>query len=128
MTQTVTVEVLQASLHVLKVGSRQVTMSVFKQLDSVRSIQALEPWGRVRASDGLYAIGQCKGTGELKKCSMFYDEMSYQGDPYDGLIQMYPELSGFDLRAMGVGSNAARLEEEIIKFTGLPLIVLAGLR
>lgn len=43
---TATVELLQAEVRVLVVGSRQVTLSVFRQLDEV-PIQNLEIFGRV---------------------------------------------------------------------------------
>jgi len=50
------VEVLRAEVRVLMVGSRQVTMSVFNQLDEV-SWRDIEPMGRVSAKDGPALIG-----------------------------------------------------------------------
>jgi hypothetical protein len=44
---TAHVEVLTAEVRVLMVGSRQVTLSVYRQLDPVEP-EAIEPFGRVR--------------------------------------------------------------------------------
>jgi hypothetical protein len=46
--QAATVEVLAAEVRVLMVGSRQVTLSVYRQLDEVH-IATIEPFGRVRS-------------------------------------------------------------------------------
>lgn len=68
-TQAATVESLTATVRILQVGSRQVTLSMVKQLDRVHHSQ-LEAWGRVRVRlDGdevarEYAIG-VNGSGEL---------------------------------------------------------------
>jgi hypothetical protein len=47
---TATVEVLTAEVRVLMVGSRQVTLSVYNQLDHVRP-DDIDPFGRVRPRD-----------------------------------------------------------------------------
>jgi hypothetical protein len=44
------VSVLTAEVHTLMVGSRQVTMSVWNQLDQVRD-ELIKPMGRVRPKD-----------------------------------------------------------------------------
>ena len=56
-TTTAHVEVLTAEVRVLMVGSRQVTLSVFRQLDHVRPGH-IEPFGRVRdgAEDGWVQV------------------------------------------------------------------------
>ncbi len=56
-TTTAHVEVLIAEVRVLMVGSRQVTLSVFRQLDHVRPGH-IEPFGRVRdgAEDGWVQV------------------------------------------------------------------------
>ena len=46
-----TVEVLTAEVRVLMVGSRQVTLSVARQLDQVEP-DDIEPFGRIRSSSG----------------------------------------------------------------------------
>jgi hypothetical protein len=59
-TTTAHVEVLTAEVRVLMVGSRQVTLSVYSQLDIVRPDE-IEPFGRVRPRDAekdlVYAVG-----------------------------------------------------------------------
>jgi hypothetical protein len=54
------VEVLTAEVRVLMVGSRQVTLSVYAQLDTVKPDE-IEPFGRVaprnREADTVYVIG-----------------------------------------------------------------------
>ena len=47
------VEVLTAEVRVLMVGSRQVTMSVYNQLDTV-AVSEIEPFGRVAPRDAGY--------------------------------------------------------------------------
>jgi len=65
-TYTATVEALSAEVRVLMVGSRQVTLSVYRQLDRVPDDE-IEPFGRVR--DGkhegcdVYVVGRHRETG-----------------------------------------------------------------
>ena len=62
---TATVELLTAEVRVLMVGSRQVTLSVAKQLDRIM-LDHLEPFGRVRiGGDERLVIGKDKRTGVL---------------------------------------------------------------
>lgn len=51
-TATATVETLTAEVRVLMVGSRQVTLSVYRQLDSV-DMWDMEPFGRVRTAKAV---------------------------------------------------------------------------
>jgi hypothetical protein len=68
--ETATVEVLTAEVRVLQVGSRQVTMSVYRQLDRVDPDE-IEPFGRVRdGSDDpawVYVVGRHVDTGALAR-------------------------------------------------------------
>lgn len=58
MTETATVELLTAEVRVLMVGSRQVTLSVARQLDFADP-QEIEPFGRIRTGQKLgFAITQ----------------------------------------------------------------------
>lgn len=71
---TATVETLTAEVRVLMVGNRQVTLSVFKQLDS-SDFQRMEPFGRVRdgREDDLYSIrlvGVSRLDGTLVRCTV----------------------------------------------------------
>ncbi len=52
---TATIEVLTAEVRVLMVGRRQVTLSVYRQLDRV-PFDKIEPFGRVRDRDTTYGI------------------------------------------------------------------------
>jgi hypothetical protein len=67
-TATATVETLTAEVRTLVVGSRQVTMSVYSQLDFVEPDE-IEAWGRVRPRDGLagwiYLVGRRIQGGDL---------------------------------------------------------------
>jgi hypothetical protein len=67
--KTATVETLTAEVRVLMVGSRQVTLSVYGQLDFTAP-QIIEPFGRVRPKDAeegyLYLVGR-NPAGELVK-------------------------------------------------------------
>jgi hypothetical protein len=69
---TATVETLSAEVRVLTVGRRQVTMGVFRQLDTVdwTEQKTLELFGRVRETrkdekDLLHVVGRVKDTGVL---------------------------------------------------------------
>jgi hypothetical protein len=66
--KTATVETLTAEVRVLVVGSRQVTMSVYNQLDRA-DFDQIEPFGRVTpkdASGGVCVIGKRRdGAGDL---------------------------------------------------------------
>lgn len=64
---TATVETLTAEVRVLMVGSRQITLSVAKQLDWVKPAD-IDPFGRISATwEGgkLTVIGRHSHTGEL---------------------------------------------------------------
>jgi hypothetical protein len=65
------VVVLTATVRALMVGSRQVTLSVFAQLDSV-DWDEIQPMGRVHprnAGDG-WSIGAEIATGDLVRCQL----------------------------------------------------------
>lgn len=113
---TATVTVLTAEVRTLVVGSRQVTLSVFKQLDYV-PYRHIEPFGRVRVSksdddvdEGVDIVGRDRRTGALVRCWVADPDSSY-----------YRTLRF---------SDEERLNRRIDYGTclGMPLIVLAGLR
>jgi hypothetical protein len=54
---TATIETLTAEVRVLMVGSRQVTLSVARQLDWVE-LERIAPFGRVKLGDGNAVIGR----------------------------------------------------------------------
>ena len=65
---TATVETLTAEVRVLMVGSRQVTLSVYGQLDHA-PFDEMEPFGRVRPRDSqldyIYLVGRHRQTDAL---------------------------------------------------------------
>ena len=104
--ETATVEVLTAEVRVLQVGRRQVTLSVFRQLDFVGPGD-IEPFGRVRdpAPSGccfaeVVVVGQDRDYGTLVRSHIGPDHQA----------------------------PSARLDELAAEWAELPLIVLAGLR
>lgn len=60
-----TVEVLTAEVRVLMVGSRQVTLSVYKQLDVAILGREFEIFGRIRAGRFAAATGYAKDVIEV---------------------------------------------------------------
>jgi hypothetical protein len=108
---TARVEVLTAEVRILMVSSRQVTMSVYEQLDPVRP-EAIEAFGRVsrRRSHCWDGWG-----GHSPDC------------PRDCV-----DVVGRDIGGTLVRSCAQRHRDEHLRYcrvwNDLPLIVLAGLR
>jgi hypothetical protein len=70
---TATVEALTAEVRVLMVGSRQVTLSVYGQLDEVPDT-SITPMGRVAPKDAqpgwVYVVGKDNATGALARSSL----------------------------------------------------------
>lgn len=113
--KTAIVETLTAEVYALMVGSRQITMSVFEQLDIV-DMSKIEPFGRTRpkgSMNRLYVVGRSKDTGALVS--------SYTYNP-----KPLPSQKG-------CGDEWMNDKERVYKkafneWSELPLIVLAGLR
>lgn len=117
-TTTATVETLTAEVRVLAVGSRQITLSVAKQLDDI-PWEDLEPMGRVNLgikyrrgeTEFLDVIGRDCETGALARTTVMHPGSLTEADEArfskDHLAQMW-----------------RRLDE----VWALPLIVLAGLK
>jgi hypothetical protein len=101
-TTTATVQTLTAEVRVLKVGSRQITQSVYWQLDPVE-FDEIEPFGRVRTSNcsgnRIRMVGAHRETGELVRSSVIKP-----------------------------GYREASTAEQFAAAKAQPLIVLAGLR
>lgn len=100
---TATVETLTAEVRVLMVGSRQVTLSVARQLDWI-DITQLEPFGRVAIRPPA------------------------RGDGWGGTY-----IDELDMTLIGRDRRNGVLSLAVMKWqhdnhTALPLIVLAGLR
>lgn len=130
---TATIEVLTAEVRTLLIGHRQVTLSVYRQLDNVHPCE-IEPFGRV--SDGkeergaVYVVGRNRRDGALvKSARWFYDwRIELWPDEDEGpQITIGPAPHGHWVQPGGPFHREAVVEEGI-DWLNLPLIVLAGLR
>lgn len=147
-TNTATVETLTAEVRVLQVGNRQITMSVFNQLDTV-PWHDMTPCGRVRPRDAdarnIDLVGR-HWSGELVRSRVahprhqlddrlvaeYLDETSGPNAAaaplvhddlwYDWWSAMWP--ANLDGRPLD-WERASEIWDEL---NALPLIVLAGLR
>lgn len=108
-TNTAKIETLTAEVRVLVVGSRQVTLSVFRQLDRV-SPERITPFGRVRSGAKYYTFGYGNVTADLELVGT---------DEHGNLV-----------RSVVVDSKSipASRKERYAELQALPLIVLAGLK
>ena len=92
--QSARVDVLTAEVRALMVGSRQITMSVYRQLDTVPPEQ-IEPFGRVRdkrtAAGYVEVVGRSSdGTlarSELKATPGAWIELTTRDD-YEQIVEM----------------------------------------
>lgn len=131
------VEVLTAQVRVLMVGSRQVTLSVFRQLDEV-DFEEVTPFGRVRDrnSDSYRdIIGIHFKDGSLVRAPLNrpVHEGSYYREEYAKHIQQHRYISP-ESEAKGKIEQEKYLEDLVRfrsqsdRFNKLPLIILAGLK
>jgi hypothetical protein len=123
-TQTATVEVLTAQVRVLQVGSRQVTLSVYRQLDHVNPAE-IEPFGRVKDRDDdhrmICVIG--RSTRPVDHGALVRSEVPMAGHIKD---RLYLGARWQAVLADPYGRQQAALMAAA--WEALPLIVLAGLR
>jgi hypothetical protein len=107
------VQVLTAEVRVLMVGSRQVTLSVFRQLDWVDD-DALAPFGRVHDDATLNADSKKLGLppDTLQVVGVGLGDTDNAGALVRSSVRLYP------------GQKNERYRE----WDELPLIVLAGLK
>lgn len=125
MSTTATVETLTAEVRVLMVGNRQVTLSVYRQLDHVK-VTRIEPFGRVNAADRdklgdeINVVGRDTRDGVLVRSAI-------------SLISVPPYFAQRPGTVGYMGDDYYRERVEVWRslyraWTQLPLIVLAGLR
>jgi hypothetical protein len=118
---TASVEVLTAEVRTIMVGNRQVTMSVYKQLDWVKP-SAIEPFGRVRSGEKFF-----------DRYGDYAEYLAIVGRVKDGftdagvlgrakLVKPVVRNSGESLEQFNERLDLYKAWED------LPLIVLAGLR
>jgi hypothetical protein len=109
-----TVEVLTAEVRVLMVGSRQVTLSVYRQLDYCEP-EVITPFGRVRDKDqdygDVYVIG-VDDVGSLVKSN----ERRYPSEPVVYISDLI----------IGTGQERDRYVESTVLLDGEPIRVNIG--
>lgn len=126
--KSATVETLTAEVRVLMVGSRQVTLSVFNQLDGV-ACNEIEPFGRVNPKDAdrwvVWVVGRDCSDGTLVRAwtisSNSVDKLELSGKLRDHNGKYFTPVTWGD-------EDAAVQKRRAREWEGLPLIVLAGLR
>jgi hypothetical protein len=91
------VQVLTAEVRTLAVGSRQVTLSVYGQLDQAAP-DDITPFGRVEPRDALdewvYVVGRHTGTGVLVRSSLPYTTWGVRANRRafeDDLWRLHPD-------------------------------------
>jgi hypothetical protein len=110
--QSARVDVLTAEVRTLAVGNRQVTLSVYRQLDTVKPA-ALEAFGRVNTGR---TVKVWDGWSRWEKAEVVLEVVGRIRDGYVGagsLARAYLQQRG---------------SEPYAEWSALPLIVLAGLR
>jgi hypothetical protein len=123
---TATVETLAAEVHVLKVGNRQITLSVVKQLDRV-GLNELELFGRIRTGRDIWF-------SDLEFCERPVIELIGRHTETGALATscaLVPRSAVSNTRVSdGIGwrQYAVTLDDYLGVYAQLPLIVLAGLR
>lgn len=138
ITTTATVETLTAEVRVLKVGNRQITKSVYLQLDTALPDEEFHAFGRVRSGNSprvpdrayrhptsarlrsIELVGLDTYTGALARSHGFYVDCDH---PFTGAC-------GCDSRYLADASLDHWLlhDRRTLDLISLPLIVLAGLR
>lgn len=134
------VQVLTAEVRVLVVGSRQVTLSVYRQLDTV-AFDDIEPFSRVSTRDALtyeiWVVGR-GGDGALVRCWLPEPFAWPQAEDrslscrWEGeylWLQKTPAEGVYVRRVLPhVREREAEAFATAQAWRNLPLIVLAGLR
>jgi hypothetical protein len=126
------VQVLTAEVRTLMVGSRQVTMSVYNQLDEIHPSGVI-PFGRVtpRGADTrlfIYVVGK-KPDGELCRSHIPRPQaLSEYGLVRVRIAPGTRREAQYRLWQQGGAGERDYLHEVAEDWTRLPLIVLAGLR
>jgi len=128
--KSASVGVLTAEVRVLMVGSRQVTLSVARQLDFV-PMSSIEPFGRIKSGSGgdcIEVIGSADGVLSRSRVWRTMQTCS-RGNSFLENYVLCPEHDGsythfmnHDWYEYDTGIDAWR---QAVNF---PLIVLAGLR
>jgi len=121
---TATVVTVVAEVRVLMVGSRQITRSVFRQLDVI-PINEVQPMGRVNERcwpdqyHEFWVVGRHQTTGELVR-----------GELVRSLQVELAKINGTPYRPPSEhdAMQSVKYREWKVEYDELPLIVLAGLK
>ncbi len=122
-TTTATVQTLAAEVRVLKFGSRQITLSVFKQLD-VKPLDEVDVFGRVRTDNGsdsvVRLVGRHRDTGDLVRSAALAPNWTTAGPAefYHWLFHNYVRLSE-QARKNGYRLTAASVEGRTLSYSTL---------
>ncbi len=137
-TSEATVKTLAIQVKVMKIGNRQVTLSVFRQLQYEQIIDAATgqlrgvPWGRVNycpggcadgGGDHLHVVWQ-KG-GELRRACV--SEAAHQHEEAGKLLRGLSEAKSY-ARDLWLGSLALKSRPEERQEEGMPVVYLSGTR
>ena len=118
---TAHVDVLTAEVRSLMVGSRQVTLSVYRQLDTMEPLVDLttdfEPFGRVTSGTRYVEFGDWGREFKAEALCEFVGRRRSDGT----LVRFV--VMGTDWRTLDADDKAT-----ITAWRALPLIVLAGLK
>jgi hypothetical protein len=129
-TASARVEVLTAEVRVLMVGSRQVTLSVYNQLDEVPP-DGIEPFGRVSPKDARWRSIEVVGRDEIGALVRAWVPVQpFDLTPYDRVI-VSQEGGGrgyCQSYRWPWGTPVEEVRAMSVEWPRLPLIVLAGLR
>jgi len=124
MTETkATVDVITAEVRVLSVGSRQVTLSVYNQLDIVKPLE-IDPFGRVAPKDGkpsiVWVVGKHTKTGALVRSYLptTKDRMDeYMCNALRPVEEAQKQVNLWAVDAKTARDNAKRLREQAAEKT-----------
>ena len=83
---TATVETITAEVRVLMVGNRQVTLSVYRQLDTV-DLRLMSPFGRIndpaQPAQAVWVVGRSVADGTLVRSRVSKDNGPFSVLPGD---------------------------------------------
>lgn len=133
------IELLTAEVRTLMVGSRQVTLSVAKQLDEV-AFEEITAFGRIRTGrkpgfaefNGIEVVGSCDGKLARSWAAQERYVCKRSASGYEGCRIIW---GGQEARGLACKSKEWHrdhlwdvADEVLAEWRELPLIVLAGLR
>lgn len=128
-TSTATIETLTASVHVLRMGNRQITLGVYRQLDYM-PFKDLEPLGRVRdpqqkTNGVVYIVGKSRETGQLSRAYVQQPRLDGRKRA-DEPLNIESLLKKYSAEPRGKLLHILEDERRYVGAKALPLIILAA--